>query len=111
MSFATWWRDKSSTAKAITILSTLLILQVGLCFSTPYTLRPMYEAIAHPKPEAYVDLGLMFWQAIFCVLTLAILIITVVIAVVRHVISSYRDRGNSLTIVSGESDKNDKIDN
>ena len=34
MSLRKWWQDKSGRAKAITVLSTLLILQIGLCFGT-----------------------------------------------------------------------------
>jgi len=35
MSFQSWWQRKSRRAKAITLLATLLTLQVGLCFGTP----------------------------------------------------------------------------
>lgn len=77
MSLREWWRNKSGGAKTITVLCTLLILEIGLCFSTPSIVNS-YEAIFHIKPmdDEFGDgFGFMIILAMLCVLTLIALLV------------------------------------
>ena len=89
MGLKCWWHSKALTAKVITVLSALLLLQVGLCFSTQWTVQPVFEAIPH-HPDLSGEYGprfaLVTWQALLSLLTLALLIIMVII----YAVSSFR---------------------
>jgi branched-subunit amino acid permease len=74
MSFKTWWQTKGSKSKTITVLATLLILEIGLCFSTPFTVAPAYEALFGPTHDSELGLGLEIWQFFLWLFTLAILV-------------------------------------
>ena len=61
----TWWQQKSRRSKAITILATLLILQIGLCFGTPLGVSWSDNHLGtRLDPDSYGGLGYMFLEAI-----------------------------------------------
>jgi hypothetical protein len=66
-------RKSKTTSKAltktITVSATLLILQIGLCFSTPYTWSWFY-----PNSNSEDGLQLMILQSFLCLCTFAVLI-------------------------------------
>lgn len=72
MNFKTWWRRKDGQSKAVTILATLLILEIGLCFSTPYTIVGVHR-IFRIQDQPLQGLGLMLLQAVACFITLVLL--------------------------------------
>lgn len=76
MKIKRWWYQKSGQAKAITALSVLLILQIGLCFSTE-TVTSWATAIfhLHRSDDPMESLGLMVWQGVFCVVTLVLIVV------------------------------------
>jgi branched-subunit amino acid permease len=78
LSMGKWWRQKSGQAKAITALAVLLTLQIGLCFSTPVTVLPVFELFMGPNAESELGWGLIIWQFIFCMITLALIVIATV---------------------------------
>ena len=70
MSFQNWWRRKSGQSKTITILATLMILQIGLCFGTP-TGVSWYRAHIHSNAsdDPLEAMGMMAFEAILCIVT------------------------------------------
>ncbi len=73
MGFEEWWQTKSGRAKTIAVSTTLLILQVGLCFGTS-SIADWYNAELHlPVDPAYVVAG-MFVQLLLGVVTAGVLI-------------------------------------
>jgi heme A synthase len=79
LSIKTWWRKKSRPPKVVTVLATLLVLQIGLCWSTPLTVLPAYLAVFGHSSDSELGLGLEIWQgmlsiALFFLLALAILV-------------------------------------
>jgi hypothetical protein len=77
MSLREWWRNRSGRAKAVTVLATILILQIGLCFGTPSIVNS-FQAIFHLKPsdDEFGDgLGYMMLEALLCIVTLLALIV------------------------------------
>jgi hypothetical protein len=65
MSYQSWWQQKSRRSKAITILATLLILQIGLCFSTPVGVSWFDNHLGtRLDPDSYGGLGYMIFEAI-----------------------------------------------
>lgn len=96
MSFQSWWHDRSFLAKLIALFAALLIGQIGLCFSTPYTVQPTVELISGHADQ----LGLLIIQAIFCVLTFLTLIVLVIIRTVGLVFN----RGSQPQVVPHDSD-------
>jgi hypothetical protein len=74
MKIRAWWKQSSGLAKTVTILSALLLLQIGVCALTP-TVLPWYEAVFQvpPSHDPLEALGLMAFQAILCVCSLVIL--------------------------------------
>jgi uncharacterized membrane protein len=77
---AHWWGRKSGWAKAVTALAVLLIVQMGLCFSTSYTVQPLYDALFGPSSGEMPGLGLVIVQAMLCVVTVVLLFIAVIVA-------------------------------
>jgi len=72
---AEWWRHKSGKAKTVTVLAVVLIAQIGLCFSTEpvmHWLSPFFPRIDNDPMES---LGLMIWQAMFCLLTIGMIFV------------------------------------
>jgi ABC-type transport system involved in multi-copper enzyme maturation permease subunit len=73
-----WWRQKGRKSKAIAVISTLLILQIGLCFGTPSGVS-WYQALFHVKSsDPLYALGLMAWEAILSLATVLALIVTAI---------------------------------
>jgi len=56
MKLGRWWSEKSGKAKVVTVLATLLILQIGLCFGTP-AIVPWYQIIFGPSSDSELGLG------------------------------------------------------
>ena len=82
VSFGQWWKRKSGGAKTVVGLAALLMVQIGLCFSTGWTVQPAYKAIFGPSSDPELGLGLMIWQGLLCGVTiLALVIATVVVGV------------------------------
>ncbi len=73
MTIQNWWKRKSGPAKLVTALSALLLLQIGLCWSTPAVL-PWYFAVFGPSSDSEFGLGLMIVQGILCLVTCAVLL-------------------------------------
>ena len=78
MGIQNWWKRRSGGAKAVTVLATLLTLQIGLCFSTGLTVLPAYQAIFGPSSDSELGLGLIIWQGILCGVTILLLAVTVI---------------------------------
>lgn len=71
-----WWQQKTLQAKVIAVLATLLILQIGLCFSTP---------AIWPRAGTIFHLRLMVEEAFFCLGTLGLMfLVPVFMLVVRR---------------------------
>lgn len=65
MSFQSWWQQKGRRSKAITVLATLLILQVGLCFGTPVEVSWSDAVLGtHFGRDPFNALGYMFIEAL-----------------------------------------------
>jgi hypothetical protein len=82
MTMGSWWGRKSGWAKVVTVLAVLLTLQIGLCFSTSYTVQPIYDAMFGPSSGEEAGLGLLVAQAFLCVGTAVLLIIAIIVAAV-----------------------------
>jgi hypothetical protein len=89
MSLQEWWRNKSGKAKTITVLATLLILQIGLCFGTP-SIVSFYQAIFHIKlrgdEEFGPNVGYMFIEALLALMTAIVLLVVVVSYIVGKIV-------------------------
>ncbi len=82
MSFNDWWRKKNGKQKTITILATLLVLDIGLCFATPYGLSLIDGIFRRTARDPLEGLGWMFCQAVFC--GILVLVIAVMWLVFDH---------------------------
>jgi hypothetical protein len=60
------------------VLAVLLILQIGLCFSSDSTVIPAYEAIFGPSHDPEAGIGFAVVQAMLCGVTFVALIFAVV---------------------------------
>jgi hypothetical protein len=69
---------RSGGAKTVVVLALLLILQIGLCFSTDSTVLPAYEAIFGASHDPEAGIGFAVVQAMLCGVTFVALIIAVV---------------------------------
>jgi uncharacterized membrane protein len=98
MTIAHWWGRRSGSAKTVTVLAVLLILQIGLCFSTPYTVQPIHDAMFGRDTGELAGLGLWMVQAFLCVCTLVFLIIAIIVSAVS---------GRSAAKSSPKGDSND----
>src|ERR1700739_3334270 len=68
MSLQRSWQEKNRRAKAITILATLLILQVGLCFGTPKGVSWLAALVGtHMSRDPFDALGYMFFEALIAI--------------------------------------------
>jgi hypothetical protein len=63
----------------VAVLAGLLVLQIGLCFSTGSTVMPAYVAIFGRSRDSELGLGLMIYQGILCLGTLLMLIVVGII--------------------------------
>lgn len=73
MNIKRWWGKKNAKSKTITVLATLLILEIGLCFSTPATMAPACEALFGPSHDSELALGLEVWQFFLWLISLVVL--------------------------------------
>jgi hypothetical protein len=78
VSFGDWWKRRSGGAKTVVVLAVLLILQIGLCFSSDSTVIPAYEAIFGASHDPEAGIGFAVVQAMLCGVTLVALLIAVV---------------------------------
>jgi hypothetical protein len=66
----------------VVVLCAVLILQIGLCFSTEYTVLPAYRAVYGLKPDPFSvvspGVGMMIYQMYFCFGTVALMFIVAV---------------------------------
>jgi len=68
MSFQSWWQQKGRRSKAVTVLATLLILQIGLCFGTPVGVTSIDTLFStHLSRDPFAALGYMFIEAILAI--------------------------------------------
>ena len=75
MSFQSWWRHKSRRAKAITVLATLLTVQIGLCFGTPVGVSWFDELFSsHLGRDSYGGLGYMIFEAVIAVIVFLVFV-------------------------------------
>lgn len=74
MSFQGWWKQKSKRAKAITIIATALILQIGFCFGTPATVSWSDQVLGTHLNHEYDALGYMMVEAILAFVVFLVLI-------------------------------------
>lgn len=70
MSFRDWWRNKSGQSKTITVLCSILILDIGLCFATPSALNWVQSAFQLRRADPLEGISYMLIQAVFCILLL-----------------------------------------
>jgi len=80
MSLRSWWKTSSGTAKTVTVLATMLILQIGVCFGGTSAIASWYEAIFGPTHDSELGLGLTIWQGIFGIVTFIALSIALIVA-------------------------------
>jgi len=76
----------------VVMLAALLMVQIGLCFSTGSTVQPAYKAIFGPSSDPELGLGLMISQGILCAVTILALVIATVIVGVG---GGFAAKGNS----------------
>ena len=71
MKIRAWWEKSSGPAKTITVLATILLLQIGFCALTPYA-TPWIAAVfdAPLGNDPFETLGYMAFEAILCFATL-----------------------------------------
>ncbi|WP_109484513.1 hypothetical protein [Occallatibacter savannae] len=74
MSFQSWWQQKSRRAKAIAIIATTLILQIGLCFGTPATVSWSDQTLGTHLNHNYDALGYMMVEALLAGVVFLVLI-------------------------------------
>ena len=68
MSFQSWWQQKNRRAKAVTVIATLLILQIGLCFGTPVGVSWLDDLVGtHLGRDPFAALGYMFIEAVLAI--------------------------------------------
>ena len=75
MNFSNWWKRRSGGAKTVVVLAALLILQIGLCFSSDSTVIPAYEAIFGASHDPDAGIGFAVVQAMLCAVTFVALLI------------------------------------
>lgn len=70
MSFAAWWKRSSGSAKTITVLAAILLLQIGVCGLTPVVVGWYRSFVPDPSHDPFEGLALMALQAVLCIGTL-----------------------------------------
>ena len=107
MSLKTWWQQKSGPAKLVTALTTLLILQMGLCFASPGE-PAWFDRLfhIHPMPDQ-LRLGLVIIEAYLSIGTFVFLLIALLV----WGTSSFTETDSKLTLIARDTDEvNRKID-
>lgn len=75
MSFQSWWQQKNRRAKAVAVLATLLILQIGLCFGTPVGVSWLGDLVGtRPGRDPFYALGYMFIEAILAIVVFLVFV-------------------------------------
>ena len=78
------------------LLAALFMVQIGLCFSTGWTVQPAYKAIFGPSSDPELGLGLIISQGILCAVTfLALVVATVVVGVGRGFAAKDSSKGDA----------------
>ena len=76
-----WWFPKSGSAKTVTALATLLILQIGLCFASPGE-PAWFDRLFNIHPYAAEwHAGLVVLEAELCMITFLLLIVALFVMV------------------------------
>lgn len=73
MSFSDWWRKKSGRAKTLTVLSVVLLLQIGLCFGTPAATSWFDDLFRIHPDDQFSFVGWMMIEALLCIVTVVLL--------------------------------------
>jgi integral membrane sensor domain MASE1 len=96
MSVKTWWQHKSGPAKLVTALTTLLILQIGLCFASPGE-PAWFDRVfhIHPMPDQ-LRLGLVVVEAYLSIGTFIFLLIALLV----WGTSSFTETDSKLTLIA-----------
>ncbi len=70
------WKQSSGLAKAIVVLATILLVQIGLCALTP-TMLPWVDELLHApnSHDPFEWMSPMFLQAIFCAVTAVVIFV------------------------------------
>lgn len=75
MSFQSWWQQKNRRAKTVTVLATLLILQIGLCFGTPVGVSWLDDlAGTRLGRDPFAALGYMFIEAVLAIVVFLVFV-------------------------------------
>ncbi len=79
MSLRTWWQQKNGPAKSVTGLTTLLILQIGLCFASPGE-PAWFDRLFHIRSSPHrFGLALVMAEAYLCIATFILLLIALIV--------------------------------
>ena len=87
-----WLKRRSGGAKTVVVLAALLMLQIGLCFSSDSTVIPAFDAIFGRSSDPEAGIGFAVFQAMLCGVTLVALMIS---AVATASGGGFRARGDS----------------
>jgi len=93
------WKRSNGSAKAVTLLATLLILQIGLCFASPGEPR-WFDVLFHIRPAPdRLPLGLVGAEFELCCATGLLLLVALMI---RFTATSSIDEMLSSVIPKGQ---------
>jgi hypothetical protein len=81
--FGAWWKRTSGTKKTVVIFATLLVLQMGLCFSTGYWL-PVYQHAIGARQDIEDGIGYLGIQFFLCGFTFFIFIVSLIVVAARR---------------------------
>jgi hypothetical protein len=81
-----WWNHKSGRAKTVTVLATLLVVQIGLCAGTSQLTYRFGVLIPKGYDVPMGTLDLMIWQAFLCILTLILLTMVVTLSIPKFLL-------------------------
>jgi hypothetical protein len=103
MSLKTWWSERCGAAKTLTVLATLLILQIGLCFSAP-AIDSWFRGLFYSgrSGDPYGPIGAMLLLAVTSGLTAVALLIVLLAAIFR---GNFRSRGSEPQRLFEDSDR------
>lgn len=74
--------QSNGAMKTVVVFTTILILQMGLCFSTGFW-QPVYEKLTGPSHDSELGLGLVIMQFFLCGFTVFIFAIVLVIVALK----------------------------
>ena len=93
MGVGKWWKQQSGGLKVVTALAALMTLQLGLYWTTQFTVLPTYETIFGPSRDSELGLGLIIWQGLLCGVTGALLAGSIIVVGVSGGFSKKKDSG------------------